>query len=66
MPNTSADFTSVIYRAIIKIYFKLNKNESYRLLGSACSFTFLRKKNPATSIIVIEMEKSTHYRKMFQ
>ena len=25
-----------------------------------------KKKNPPNSIIVIEMEKSTHYRKMFQ
>lgn len=60
MPKTNVDFTNVIFRVIIKIYFNLNKNKFYRLLSSAHSFTFSKKKNPADSIIVIETEKSTH------
>lgn len=67
MPKASVDFTSIIYTFIIKIHFNLNKNKSHRLLNVAHSFTFSRgKKNPANSITVIETEKATHYRKMFQ
>lgn len=69
MPKASADFTSGIYRVIIKIYFNLNKiKRILQALGSAQQlYIFKRKKkNAANPIIVIETEKSMHYRMMFQ